>query len=62
MFRKIFLLLMELMVDHVSKRIQFDWIMLGVGTSYMVWVRVSPNCSDFDPTQVLDADDGQFPE
>ena len=48
------------MVEHVSKRIQYGLIMLVVCASFVVWVMVSTNCSDFDSTQVLDANDEKF--
>ena len=49
------------MVEHVSKRIQFGLTILVVGASFLVWVVVSPNCSDYNQMRVLDVDDGQFP-
>ena len=52
---------MGLMVEHMSKRIQFGLIMVVVGASFVVWVMVSSTCSDYDPAQVLDDEDGQFP-
>ena len=55
------LFLMELMVEQVSSRIQFGLIILVVGASFVVWVMVSPTCSDCVPVRVLDVDDGQFP-
>ena len=35
-----FLFLTELMVEHVSRRIQFGLIILVVGASFLVWVMV----------------------
>ena len=61
MFWTIFLFLMKMIVEHVSKRIQFGLMMLVIGASFVVWVIVSPTCSDCDPTKVLDDGDGQFP-
>ena len=52
---------MELMVEHVFKRIQFGLIMLVVGAYFVFWVMVSPTCSDFDISRVLYADDGKYP-
>ena len=57
---KIFFL-MELMVDHVSKSIQFGLMVLVFGASFVVWFMVIPTCSDCDTFQALDVDDGQFP-
>ena len=51
---------MELMVDNVSKRIQFGLINFVVGASFLVWFMVSPTCSDCDLVWVLDLYDGQF--
>ena len=53
---------MELMVEHVSKRIQFGLMMLVVVEYFVVWFMASPTCSDSDPVQLLDVDDGKFPE
>ena len=53
--------LMELMVDNVCKRIQFGLMILVVGDSPVVWVVLSPTCSNCDPVWVLAVDDGQFP-
>ena len=61
MFGRIRFFLMELMVDNVSIRIQFGLMVLVVGLSLVVWVMVSPTCSDFDPLRVLAVGDGQFP-
>ena len=60
MFWTRFLFMMDLMVEHASKRIQFLLIMLVVGTYLLVWVLVNPTYSDCDLSRVLDADDGQF--
>ena len=60
MFRTIFLFLMDLVVENVSKMIQFGLIMLVVGASFVVWVMKIPTCNDYYPTQVLDADNGKF--
>ena len=53
--------LMELVVDYVSRRIQFGLIMGVVGAYFVVWLMVIPICNDFDPVQVLDVDVGKFP-
>ena len=53
--------MMELMVEHASRKIQFGLMMLVVGEYFMVLVTVGPTCSDFDPVQVLYVDDGRFP-
>ena len=52
---------MELMVENVSKRIQIGLMFLIVGASLVVWVMVSPTCSDCDPVRVLDVNYGKFP-
>ena len=52
------LVLMELMVEHVSRKIQFGFIIFVVGDSFVVWVVVSRICSDCDPVQMLGVDDG----
>ena len=51
---------MEMMVEQVSRRIQFGLIILVVGASFVVWVMVMPTCSDCFPVRVLDVDDGKF--
>ena len=61
MFWTRLLFLMELMVEQVSRMIQFGLIILVVGTSFVVWVMVGPTCSDCVPVRVLAVDDGQFP-
>ena len=38
--------LAELMVEHVSKNIQFGLLMLVVGVYFVVWVLLSLTCSD----------------
>ena len=53
MFGTIFLFMMELMVEHVSRRIQFRLMMLVVGASFLVWVMVIPTCMDCDPVQAF---------
>ena len=53
--------LTELMIEHVSRRIQFGLLIFVVDASFVVWVMVSPICSDCDPVQVLDVDYVQFP-
>ena len=53
MFWTIFLFMMELMVEQVSRRIQFGLIILVVGASFVVWVSVRPTCSDCVPVRVL---------
>ena len=55
-----FLFLMELMVDHVYRRIQFELMILVVCASFVVWVVVSPTYSDCDPVRVFSFDDVQF--
>ena len=60
MFCTRLLFMMELMVDHVSRRIQFGSIILVVYASFVVWVMESPTFNDCDPVQVLAVDDGQF--
>ena len=54
------LFLMELMVEHVSRRIQFGLMMLVVGASFVIWVMVSSTCGDCDPIRVLDVDYEKF--
>ena len=52
--------MMELMVDNVSRRIQFGLMIILMGAYFMVWVMVSTTCSDYYPVQVLAVDDGYF--
>ena len=54
------LFLMELMVDQVSRMIQFRLIIVVVGASFVVWVMVRPTFSDYVPVQLLAGDDGKF--
>ena len=61
MFGTRFLFMMELMVENVSRRIQFGYIILVVGASFAVWFMVIHTCSDCDPVWVLAVDDGNFP-
>ena len=61
MFWKIFLFLMELMVEHVSRRIHSVLMILVVGAFFVVWVMLSPTCSDCDTVRMLDVDYGKFP-
>ena len=61
MFWTRLLFLVELMVEHVSRRIQFGLIIFVGGASFVVWVVVSSTCSDCDPLRVLAVDNGQFP-
>ena len=61
MFCTRFLFLMELMVENVSRSIQFGLMMLVVGASFEVWVMVSPTCIYCDPVRVLAVDNGKFP-
>ena len=61
MFCKILLFLMELMVEQVYRRIQSGLIILVVGAYFLVWVMVSPTCSDCVPLRVLAVDGGNFP-
>ena len=53
--------LVGIMVEHVPRRIQFGLIILVFGASLVVWVMVSPICSDCDPERVLDVYDGKYP-
>ena len=59
-FWKIILCLMELMIEQVSRKIQFGLIILVVGVSFVIWVMASPTCSDCVTVRVLAVDDGQF--
>ena len=52
--------LIELMVEQVSRRIQFGLIILVVGVYFVVWFMVSPTCGDCVPVRVLVVDDGKF--
>ena len=52
---------MEMMVEQVSRRIQFGLIILVVGASFVVWVMARPTCRDCVPVRLLAVDDGQFP-
>ena len=52
--------LMELMIEKVSRRIQFGIIILVVSDSFVVWVMVRLTCSDCVPVWLLAVDDGQF--
>ena len=61
MFWTRFLFLMELMVEHVSIRIHFELMILMFGAYFVVWIMVSPTCSNCDPVPVLAVDDGKFP-
>ena len=54
------LFMMELMVEQVSRRIQSGLIILVVCALFVVWVMMSPNCSDNVPVRVLAVDNGQF--
>ena len=58
MFWEKLLFLIELMVEKVSRRIQFRLIILVVGASFVVWVMVRPNCSDCVSVRVLAVYDG----
>ena len=60
MFWTISLFLMELMVEQVSRSIQFGLIILVVGASFVVWVNVRTTCSECIPVRVLDVDYGKF--
>ena len=53
--------MIELMVQKVSRRIQFGLIILVVGAYFVVWVMVRPTCSDYFLVRVLAVDDGKFP-
>ena len=55
------LLLMELILEHVSKRSQFGSMISFTGVSSVFCVMESPTCSYFEPTHVLDMEDGKFP-
>ena len=61
MFWTRFLFIMELMVEHVSIRIQLGLMTLVVGAYFMVWVMLSIICSNCDPLRVLDFGDRKFP-
>ena len=52
--------LVELMVEHVSRRTQFGLTIFMVGASFVVWVMLSPTFSDCDPVRLLAVDDGKF--
>ena len=49
---------MKLMVVHVSRSIQFGLIILVIGVYFLVWVMVSPTCSECDSVRMLYVDDG----
>ena len=51
---------MELMVEHVFKRIKFGLIILLLVAYFVVWVMASPTCSDYDTVRVLAVNDGKF--
>ena len=53
--------MMKLMVEQVSRRIQFGLIIFVVGASFVVRVMVRPTCSYCVPVRVLVVGDGQFP-
>ena len=54
------LLLMELMVEHVSNKSQFGFMLSFTSASFIFCTIVSPICSDYDPMRVLNVEDGQF--
>ena len=54
------LFLMELIVEQVSRRIQFGLIIIFGGASFVVWVMMWPFCNVFVPVRVLAVDDRQF--
>ena len=60
MFWTIFLFLVDLVVEHVYRILKFGLMILVVGASFVVWFMVSPTCSDCDPVQVLNVDDGKI--
>ena len=60
MFGQAFLFLLELMVKHVYRRIQFGFMILMIGASFVVWVMLSSTCSDCDPVLLFYFDDGKF--
>ena len=60
MFWARLLFLMDLMVEKVSRRIQFGLIIIVVGAYFVVWFMVRPTCSDCVLVQVLAVYDGQF--
>ena len=53
--------MMELMVDTVSKIIQFGLMIFLIGASFVACVMVRSTYSDCDPVRVLDVYDGKFP-
>ena len=61
MFWTRLLFLMEVMVEQVSRRIQFGLIILVVGASFVVLVMVRHTCNDCVTVRVLAIDDGKFP-
>ena len=56
-----YLLLTELIVEHVSNMIQLGFMMSVSGMLVVVCVMVSHTCSDFDPARELAVDAGNFP-
>ena len=50
-----------MIVEHVSNRIQLGLMISVAGILVVVCVVVISTCSDCDPKQSLDVDDGQFP-
>ena len=55
------LLLVKLMVEHVSNRIQFGFMISFTGALFVVCAMVNLICSDCDFTCVLHVEDVQFP-
>ena len=51
---------MELMVEHVSNKSQFGFMLSFTSASFIFCTIVSPICSDYDPMRVLNVEDGQF--
>ena len=52
---------MELMVEHVSRGIQFGLMLLVFGAYFFVWVMMSSICSNCDTVLVLASYDYKFP-
>ena len=54
------LLLTEIMVEHIYSNSQFRLIISCSGVSFVFCAIVSPTCKYFNPTRVIDMNDGQF--
>ena len=55
-----YLILNELLVEHVSIKSQFGFMASFYGLLLVVCVIVSPTCKVCDPTCVFEVDDGKF--